>query len=266
MIEPPFRTPHVLAANHRIAAPNYVVCVDTEAYERPCPEAERTVEQRFRLGTAKRCRIANGRPCRVEELRFTDPAVFWEWLANWRVGRSTIYLFAHSLGYDLTLLGFWERCQASANRFEENGDGHYYRSQGRTVHRKPWHGVVVIDDPPTILSWRTGSQTYRAVDTLNYWPMPLAELGRHVGLAKMPFPGLDALEGDLSDYCKNDTEILYRAVLRLIQWWRAGDYGKFGSTSASLAWSAYRHRFMSSPIHIHGDRAACELERAAYYG
>lgn len=266
MNEPQFRQPHILSSNHHRNAPSYVCCVDTEAQERLHPEMAHVREQRFRLGTATRCRIINGAPVKLEYLRFSDPAVFWEWLYSWKVGRAVTWLFAHNAGYDLTLLDFWKRCESGEFYFTEDA-GFRYAWKGKLIDpRRRWHGVMVIDDPPTILCWRRGKRTFRAIDTLNYWPMGLHELGAHVGIMKQPFPGFDSPAQALSDYCANDTAILFRAVVDLIRWWTAGGYGKFGSTSAALAWSAFRHRFYNVPIHIHGDKGAIELERAAYYG
>lgn len=266
MREEPFRRPHILASNPHHNAPSYVCCVDTEASERPHPEMAHVREQRFRLGTATRCRIVNGAPQKVEYLRFESQDTFWEWLYSWKVGRAVTWLFAHNLGYDLTLLDYWKRCESGEFYFCDDA-GFRYAWKGRLIDpKRRWHGVMVIDDPPTILCWRKGKRTFRAIDTLNYWPMGLHELGAHVGIMKQHFPGFDSDAQALSDYCANDTAILFRAVVDLIRWWTRGNYGKFGSTSAALAWSAYRHRFYNVPIHIHGDKAAIDLERAAYYG
>lgn len=266
MQEEQFRQPHILSSNPHQNAPSYVCCVDTEACERPHPEMADVREQRFRLGTATRARIVQGEPVKVEHFRFNDPNAFWEWLYSWKVGRAVTWLFAHNLGYDLTLLHFWKRCESTEFYFTEDADFRY-AWKGKLINpRKRWHGVLVIDDPPTILCWRRDKRTFRAIDTLNYWPMGLHELGGHVGIRKAPFPGFGASAEELSDYCANDTAILFRAVVDLIRWWVRGHYGKFGSTSAALAWSAFRHRFYDVPIHIHGSKDAIGLERAAYYG
>jgi hypothetical protein len=266
MYEEQFRQPHFLAPNHHRNAPSYICCIDTEATERPAIDRADVREQRFRLGTATRCRIINGAPVKVEHLRFDDPSQFWTWLYSWKTGRATPWLFAHNLGYDLTLLEFWKRCESGEFYFSEDSDFRYAWKGKLIDPKRRWHGVMVIDDPPTILSWRRAKRTFRAVDTLNYWPMSLRELGAHVGITKQVFPGCDSPTVTLSDYCANDTAILFRAVLDLIRWWTAGDYGKFGSTSAALAWSAFRHKFYTVPIHIHGSKDAIDIERAAYYG
>src|SRR5687767_12927381 len=231
MQEEQFRQPHILSSNPHRNAPSYVCCVDTEATERPHPDQADVREQRFRLGTATRCRIVQGEPVKVEHLRFTDPAVFWEWLYSWKVGRAVTWIFAHNLGYDLTLLDFWRRCESTEFYFTEDS-GFRYAWKGKLINpRKRWHGTLVIDDPPTILCFRRDKRTFRAIDTLNYWPMGLHELGAHVGIMKAPFPGFGSSDEELSDYCANDTAILHRAVVDLIRWWTRGNYGKFGSTS-----------------------------------
>ncbi|MBU2685564.1 MAG: DNA polymerase, partial [Gammaproteobacteria bacterium] len=59
----------------------------------------------------------------------------------------------------------------------------------------------------------------------------------------------------------------------LVDLWKAwftfldeNDLGNFGPTVGRQAFNAYRHRFMSSKIGIHRDKAAVRLERAAYRG
>lgn len=266
MPDEPFRRPHILASNHHRNSPSYVCCLAVLPRLSEGAAEAGLSEQRFRLGTATRARIINGAPQRVEYLRFTDPADFWDWLDGWKVGRAATWLFANKLGHTLTWLGYWKRCESEEFYFSEDA-GFRYAYKGKLIDpKRRWHGVMVIDDPPTILCWRKAKRTYRAIDTLNYWPMGLHELGAHVGIMKQAYPDLNSDTQTLLDHCGNDTAILFRAVVDLIRWWTSSDYGKFGSTSAALSWSAFRHKFYNVPIHIHGDKAAIDLERAAYYG
>ena len=262
----PFREPHTIPINHSRAMPRGAIFVDTESVEESLTGLEGVRSQRFRLGCAICCRFRRGETTAVERLRFATPHEFWTWAQGFARKGEVTWIFAHSAGYDLALLNFWSYLEAATFVLQEP-DGYVSDKPGELLSRKKgWRGICILDEPPTIISWRCAGKTFRAVDTLNYWPVPLAQLGASVGIAKQQWPGFDSDDETLADYCMNDVTIIWRAVSDLVRYWRGQDLGTFRPTASGLSWSAYRHRFMGEPIHIHGDRDAIELERASYYG
>ena len=96
----------ILPAEMRTGTPSTAVFVDCET--RPTIETAGKARQSHQLwfGWASAGRIEGGRLTRRKECRFETAAEFWAWLGTVRHARERTYLFAHNLGFDLTILGF----------------------------------------------------------------------------------------------------------------------------------------------------------------
>jgi hypothetical protein len=104
------------------------------------------------------------------------------------------------------------------------------------------------------------------VDSLNWFPVPLAEMGEACGLPKMAMPEFTAPDSDWFTYCQRDSDIVLETFVNLISWVKENDCGLFRYTAPSQAMAAYRHRFMGQQIYVHDNPAAKRLERNAYHG
>lgn len=135
------------------------------------------------------------------------------------------------------------------------------------LERRGWKLILaVLEGPPTIVTWRKGRRTIRLLDTLNIWRLPLKDIGKHVGLEKLDFLGVGVVGEEADTYCRRDVEILWKA---LSTWWafiQANDLGTCMATLASQAFTAYRHRFMTTEIYCDSNAQALEISRAAYRG
>lgn len=221
-----------------------LVSLDTEAtVSRSVRSADDRVHS-FRLGTAIFRLGSRGYLRESRRLLFTSPSQFWEALDRFLSPRETTYLYAHNVAYDLTLLGLWDMLI--------NGWG--------TLRS------FVISDPPTVIHVTRGGRKLIIADTLNYWRLPLSQLGESIGLPKLDYPGDDATESALAQYCWRDTEIIDSALTAAIL--RAAGNYNWSTTSAGLAWSLYRTHYLHSSrrILIHADPQATAMERAAYLG
>lgn len=125
----------------------------------------------------------------------------------------------------------------------------------------------MIADPPVIIGFEEpGGRRFVLVDTRNYFRCSLAELGDSVGLGKLSMPLPDAPLSEWFRYCQRDVEIIERAMLDLMQWWKDEKLGMFRWTAPSLSMGAFRHRFMNHVIEFPQDETLRQLERDAYYG
>ncbi|MEE9175261.1 MAG: DNA polymerase [Thermodesulfobacteriota bacterium] len=97
-------------------------------------------------------------------------------------------------------------------------------------------------------------------------PGSVKMFGELLGLPKMEIDLKNASIHELLPYCRRDAEIITRIFVQWLEFIHEHDLGKMGFTLASQAFIAYRHRFMKSPIYVHGDPAFTFFERAAYYG
>jgi len=252
--------------NKSTAQPQTLVFLDTETISEPtlgCP-TERI--ERFRLGCAIHVRLESGKVTRRSVLQFSKTDNFWGWLQKYLSKSRTLWLWCHNAGFDATQVGLLSLIEDGEFRLSWP-IGPTKDSAGSPVEQKKRKGIVCLDDPPTILECRHASGgLLKLVDTLNFWRLPLAELGESVKLDKLPMPSRDAPDIEWQEYCLRDCEILERVVLSLLEWHADHDLGQFRPTAASCAYGAWRHRFRGSEVVLHDETQVKELERAAYFG
>jgi hypothetical protein len=252
-------------ANHSIEKPRYICSFDTE-----------TVDGRGGFQSIKRHKLELGVALYGEfrerggklalynqrELVFHTSAEFWRALYDWKTGKNTVWIFAHNLPFDLSQVDFWSELREGRLRFTFPG-AKRYAGKGRS----PYKGLMLIDDPPTVLCVETESnQRFLLMDSLNYFRLPLAEVGRSFGLEKLPIDFKTASYQEKLVYCRNDTQIVETAMVDLLRWWKEQDLGKFRYTAASLAFHAYFHRFNQVKIQFHNYWRCRKMERAVYFG
>lgn len=259
-------SPTIIPGNKSTAVPQSIVLLDCETLPTKHPTRKNSQLHTFRLGCATALRLENGKVTRRKVLDFTDPEQFWLWLCEVsQVGRPT-WLFAHNIGFDLTVLEFWKQLNGTEWRISDD-DVPQLAKRKRKNGKQLWRGFVVDDDPPVIISakhrhgWRL-----LAVDTLNYWRKSLKQLGASVGKPKFSFPQFSEPDDVWFRYCRNDCDILESAVVGLLQWWKEQELGLFRYTTPSLSFAAWRHSFRDKLIVRHDSDDVRKLERSAYYG
>lgn len=169
---------------------------------------------------------------------------FWAWVFAHTRPKLKLYLFCHNTSFDLPVLD--------------------------TFRILPDHGwkphKIIADGPPTMIEVRKDKSTICILDTLNWWRMPLAALGKAIGLEKGNLPRRDAPADVWDTYNRRDVEIIMRTVQHWCDFLRDNDFGGFAQTLAAQAMRTYRHRFMTHKILIDAYDKALECARAAYHG
>lgn len=208
-------------------------------------EVSRSKEfHRLRLWTACYVELDRGQVIKEEWFSGTKDDGFWAIIGCKVNKREALWLFAHNLSFDFTLLGGWDQLQ----------------QEGVKLTR------CVLEDPPVILEFTVNGCSVKAVDTLNYWPSSLAALGTSIGIEKHEMPDFADGNDVWLSYCANDTRIIKDAVCCLIGMVVKENLGNFSPTASGISWNCYRHRFMTHKILIHNDADATKLERAACHG
>jgi len=234
---------HFLRDNKATQLPNQFVCVDTETDA--IAAGPGVVRHRLRFGWASYQRtVTRGQWTAPEWYRFTSGRQFWSWAEARSRERTRLYVFAHNWSFDATVLDTFT----------------ILPKRGWALTR------AVIESPPIILAWRRLASTIEMLDTLNFFAVPLRDLGQHLGLEKLPMPEQTASRGDWDTYARRDVEILRRAML---SWWAfldAHDLGGFAKTLAGQSMRAFRHGRMPAKILIDDDVRACVLAREALLG
>ncbi len=230
---------HIKSASY----PTHCIWYDTETI----PEEVNENEERHRLSFGWACyrRYLNADHwSRPQWHRFTTGCDFWEWAQSKTQRKASLWLYAHNAAYDATVTECW-----------------------RILPQAGWSlSNAVIDSPPFIAYWRRDSSTLRMLDTLNLWKVPLAVIGKVIGLEKYPMP--ESLEGssEADRYCKRDVEIIMKALIEWWYWLEQHDLGGNAATLASQAFTAFRHRFLTHSILIDNNPSALQLARDAYHG
>lgn len=237
------RFPHYLKQNKSSVYPRHCIWFDTETTpEQISPD---TIKHNLNFGWACYRRRSRGdKWSKPHWYRFTTINQFWHWVTETIDTKESFTLFAHNGSFDLPVLDAF-------NWLQDDG----------------WNLTnAVIDSPPIILKWRKDGKTIRFIDTLNIWRMPLAAIGKSIGLDKLPFPDDNATPEYWDTYGKRDTEIIMLAIIKWFDFIKQHDLGGFAPTLASQAVRAYRHRFMNNKILIDDNETALNMARDAYHG
>lgn len=224
--------------------PASLLFFDTETITEPTPELPDTERQVLNFGYAFACRYEDGQRTRAQWCRFTTSKEFFKLIISRTDKERPLYVFAHNLGFDLTIVDFWNWSEQKDFQVE----------------------YFVISDPPTFIIGRYKQRKIVFIDTLNYWRQSLAVIGKSIGLPKLARPKVGATREYWEAYGKRDVEVLVRAIELLMDYVRNNDLGQFGLSAASMAMSTFKHRFMKHEIYIHDNRQALEIERRAYSG
>lgn len=237
------RRPHVLARNCGGEYPRDVVVVDTETDQLTLPDG--TIGHVLRFGWAMFARRQQGARWSAPQWhRFTTRAEFWSWaLRRCRTG-ARLLIYCHNAEFDAQVMDCF----------------------GELARRRWRLKSACLQGPPTIIRWRRGRRSVAWLDSLNYWPTSLDELGKRVGLGKLPMPEQNAPAEEWDRYCRRDVEVVWRS---LVEWWAflaRHDLGTAAATLAAQSFNAYRHRFMDCNIFIDCNEDALELARDAYMG
>lgn len=234
---------HWLRRNAKSKRPEALLFVDTEANETPQPD--NTTLQTFKLGWA--C-LANYVPYNGLEVqgwyKIEDLADFWNVVSQVAVQHKCTYVVSHNIDYDARVL--------------------------RAFTILPRIGFppayAILGESCRFFTFKADKNTIALLDNLNYWRLPLSEIGAELGIEKLAIDFKTATLSELSTYCKRDVEILVKLWDYWLRFLDEHQLGNFAITVAGQAMNSYRHRFMRHEIGIHNRQDAIALERASYKG
>lgn len=252
--------------NHSTRAPGNLVFFDTETREKKLTEFPGKSLQVFRLGFARAFRLEKGKRRGVKEVELYRTDYFWDWLYGRSNPRRPTWCFAHNIGFDLRVLGFFEQLESGRiELYDEDDEREGAEGEPRAGRFSP---IVILADLPTIIKcrWRADKSVLWFVDSGNYFRSSLESLARKWGLPYTPLPDHDAPLSAWMGRCRNDVDLCEQAILRLIGFVREHDLGVFKTTIAGQSYAAYRHRFMDYSILPHNDTECRKVEREAYHG
>jgi hypothetical protein len=258
-----------LTTNDEVTLPGVVICFDTIADETPNPLVPGTSIETLRCGAAVACRFEKGRATRQKQFNFRTGPQFWEWVNHVRHARMPVWIFAHNLARNLTLINFWDsltRGEFQLHARPKVRSGVDTRSDRHRPVPRVRKGLLVSDDPPTIVhAFARAGWTLFGIDTLNYFEQSSDQLACAIGRELQSRPDHDgAIDYDFGR-CRGVAETVSGAMARLIEWHRQQELGRFGFSIAGIALAGFRHRFMRDRIECPDSQEQRDWERLAYY-
>lgn len=252
--------------NHSNQLPKYIIAFDSETIREQTDATGRHFDHKFRLGVAIVGRLVKGEEESKQTYQIHSPLEFWALVHSITGPQHTTWIICHNALFDMVVCDFadqFERAQLvidwprSKRTKEDNNDSNLQAS-----------GLCIIESPPTIIAARSSTSNGRLVivDSLNWFPMSLKELGLAAKLPKYAMPAFSDNDEKWFAHCYRDAEIVYATFIELLQWVRRNDFGMFRYTAPAQAMAAYRHRFMKVPIYCHDNMEVKELERQSYFG
>lgn len=237
------RIPHFISTNKKTTRPRRAVFFDTET--RPVELPSGAYRLQLKLGWA--CYWSNpddGDRSVREWCFFTTHEAFWSFLSEHLSLDEELYLVAHNVAFDWRIVGGFDHAK----------------------RERWWTDFMYAKGTTTLMRYDTGRGILQLLDTGNFFPSSLMEIGEIMGKPKMGIGFETCTFQELSDYCRNDVQILVAAWETWLSFLDDHDLGDFRLTLAAQAMSAYRHSFMEHGIKIHTDKSVCDLERQAYRG
>lgn len=228
---------------YRDRLPVHAVFLDTESYQRDAEGGSWPMWHEWRLGVATYVRYRNGIETSRETQVFNRSEQLWDWIGARTNRRNPLWVFAHNLGFDLTVSGFWPRL---------TGGG------WKLLH-------CVMNDPPTSLTVDTGSGAIRLVDSLNYLLMPVEEMGQCLNMPKIPMPQTVDDSSGWVERCKRDVEILAGAMSAILRTVSVTGSKTWASSAAGVSWRLYESCYANRKLLRVPDTKYREIEREAYY-
>ncbi len=234
---------HTITQNARVHYPREFVFVDVET--KPEPRGKKIIRHKLILGWACYYQMPDDtRQAKEEWFYFTDIKSFWNWVDTFAKPRRTIYLIAHNVLFDFSVL---------------QGFRHLARRKFRI-------SSLYSKFSTTILHFRRGEAGITVLDTMNWYKSSLRSIGAMIGLPKGDIDFSRCTRAELKSYCYRDVEIIRDTVLLLLKTLQDADLGSFRPTAASLAFSVWRHRFYTHKVKMHHLPSVVGLERSAYVG
>lgn len=224
--------------------PSVVVFVDCEPTVSGGSNGNCAQTHSFSVGHASVCTLVSGKLDSRRSISFNEPSTFWKLLEKSRDKEKATWVFGHNIGYDLTLLGFWDLLSGATASLVS----------------------CCLDDPPTIITLRWAKRLVRFVDVMNYWRLSVADLAQSACTDSGTIPTTSGLQSSEPGNCQHDVEVIESCMLRLIAHLSETRCCSLRPTAASLSWAAYRKSFQPRNLCVSLGNRERSLARQAYFG
>lgn len=234
---------HYLRPNHAEWGPATVAVLDTETRTTTVGDDDVLTLRLWDMSVVDRVAPRSGQPREDDYTGSTTDELVAAVNAMVR-GRSTVWLFAHNLSFDLVTTRLPLILAADGWEISDAAVG----------GKAPWLRMV------------KGSHRLTIVDSWSWLPTSVDDLGHRLRVPKLPLP-TDA--DDLSTWharCRRDVRIVLLAVCELIDWWDRNKLGRWTISGPATGWNAMRHTATPQRLTINPDPDGLAFDRRAIYG
>lgn len=233
---------HKIRHNHRSSVPSNMIFYDSET-KYIIKDGEQRLSLDFGWVGHYRYNKEKGFIDKYEKL-VDNQIMFCDTIEKYAYRKSTLYMFAHNIFFDLQVSGFFKYMSKRGWILD------FYYDKGLTY----------------ILTMRKEDRCIKCLSTTNYFDCSLKALSEMIGREKTEIDFEKSSRSEKIDYCYNDMIIIKESMKKYFQFILEKDLGMFSMTKSSQSFNAYRHRFMSQGIFIHQEDEVIELEKLAYHG
>jgi hypothetical protein len=222
--------------------PKRFIIFDTETIQEKINEIE-SIHKLFYGVAVYWERRSNGKDTE-KWFEFRNITEFWDFVEEHCYQKSVLNLLSHNISFDFRVLKGFEELE----------------KRGWLLYKFLSNNWVNI--------WKFKKENKKIIvfDSMNYFNVSLAELGKSLGIEKLKMPEDYSDINKWREYCKRDVEILLYALKELLKFINENDLGYFGYTLATQSLISFRRKFLNKKIYIRRIPYIDEFERKAYYG
>jgi hypothetical protein len=226
-----------------LTIPRHFVFFDTETTSNENQAGD--IRQCFRMGWAVGYTRQHGRHREaINWLYFDAVRTFWDFVFERAKPKQRLWVIARNIVFDFTVCSGWD----------------FLRKDGWKLKFFHNNGVSVI------VTVSKGHRSIVFLDSMNWFTESLRETGERIGIAKLEIDFATCTQEQLKTYCRNDVLIELENFRLFIRFLEDNTISRLCYTKASTAMAAYLLRHYHTPIYIHNDTAAINLERESYRG
>jgi DNA polymerase elongation subunit (family B) len=227
---------HYLNPNGTCDSPSNILLVDTEA---KIEYKDGLQYQTFRLGYAIHM-IKSKKKWFIKGYQLDTVNDFWELLDKVKYDKKKLYIFAHNMAYDYTILKL----------------DTYLSKRHLEITMRVIDSVFIIKADNVVF-----------LSSTNFYKQSLKELGKIFNIEKLELPNFEnCTDEELMTYCIRDVNVLFKIIEKHINFILDNDLGCFKPTIAGQAITAYKHRFMPTKLLVHNYEEILKMEKDSYRG
>ena len=179
-----------------------------------------------------------------DEIIINHKTEFMRWLLPQPKVKSHLYIIAHNVVYDATILDLFRSLPKA---------GYILQS----IYSK---GQVCI------VRFSKGDRKISLLDNGNIFGGALERWGKIFNVPKITIDFSTCTNPELETYCRRDVEIMVKCWQTWIGFIVKNDCGGFRETVGSTAFNTWRYKYLKRDVYVHKKKEVLELERAGYHG